>query len=956
VIEKNKFYLIGGNKKMSSILTIEEAAEYLKFGSDELLLELENNRLPGTKIAGKWRLKKEVLDRMFEGQTEINESSKSVIEPDKQSAITLTVENNTISSEQTLNEITISPDKSKKEEGIPASEKIEVEKNSEVGNSPVKSIYSPGLDTVYSTCVRGRIFAYNHKQKFGHARLADGRFVQIQSQYFIDKNYAPQIGDIVEFNIKLTSKGLQSSGIIFISHNGNIVGESDAQYKSIIAEALPKQAIETINRPLSFKPTVKAYQKPEKHFPFSKNYLPSEGTPESQEFYQKAALAVTEKRTNDARRLFRQAIEAGAGIQVYEIFFKMLVNVNAHDEARNLIRQAIQKIPNHPNFYIMFGQMERRKKNYSQAEQIFREGLKRLPYNFGLQLGLAQTLVEIGTSESIDNAGKIFKELERNGKLNRNDTIYHRYLAFHRDPRANKVYEFFHECEMKPGITGFSNIPKNVTDIVVEFNNPEFRESFGISGHVLIRCFRYNPKQTDLIQLQEYLRSFGSKEILGLQDSRRVIINKSLAFIAVANSSLVTDHVMSILSEHGEAIIPLDDTQLKHLDSQVQILRDVLAQYLGMRDLYSRTLPVSGRRFFGREKLLIHLTDEIHSGQFLGIYGLRKMGKTSLLYQLRDEKLRDEAVAYVDLQSSNSLSVGNCNPLYWELERDLYLRLHEREKEVANLLRLGKIGRFSDLPIKESQQSGLIFSEDMRSILDALAVGKISSVKRLVIVLDELERILPVGGQSGIEGYIEFFGLLRGLAQTERYRGLLSSIVVAANASISERGYWEGKENPVFALYKSVFMPPFTIEESNEMIVTLGKNMSVYWEEDTLKTIFAETGGHPFLTRILCSRIVKQYPARPLTVKGEMVNEQLIPFIRSDSDKLEQITELLHTHFPNEEIYLNQIALDEMPGSIPDETLRHLLGYNLIKSDGRAYQITINLLRRWLRRRAGEKD
>jgi hypothetical protein len=376
--------------------------------------------------------------------------------------------------------------------------------------------------------------------------------------------------------------------------------------------------------------------------------------------------------------------------------------------------------------------------------------------------------------------------------------------------------------------------------------------------------------------------------------------------------------------------------------------------YSEMRDLYSRTLPVSGRRFFGREKLLIQLTDEIHSGQFLGIYGLRKMGKTSLLYQLRDEKLREEAVAYVDLQSSNSLSLGNCNPLYWELERDLYVRLHEREKELTNLLRLGQTERFSDLPMEKSQQCRLIFSEDIRSILDILAAGKTFSVKRLVIVLDELERVLPVGGQLGIEGYIEFFGLLRGLAQTERYRGLLSSIVVAANASISERGYWEGKENPVFALYKPVFLPPFTIEECNEMIVKLGKNMSVYWEDDALKTIFAETGGHPFLTRIFCSRIVKQYPAR-LTVTGEMVNKQLIPFIRTDSDKLEQITELLHTHFPEEETYLNQIALDEMPESLPDDALRHLLGYNLIRSDGKPYQITINLLRRWLRRRAGER-
>ncbi len=535
---------------MPSILTLEEAAEYLKLKPEELSQELVLHRLPGVNIAGQWRLKKEVLDRLFEKPKDNN-----------------------------------------------------------------------GTDCSISPRVRGRIFAYNSGKRFGHIRLADGRVVWIRAQHFADQNYIPQVGDIVEFNMKLTLKGFQAVSVIFISHNGHVTGES----------------------------------------------------------------------------------------------------------------------------------------------------------------------------------------------------------------------------------------------------------------------------------------------------------------------------------------VPLRDVQF-HAPVQM------LAQNMEMYDIYSRTLPVSGNSFFGREKLLIQLTDEIHSGQFLGICGLRKMGKTSLLYQLRDEKLREEAVAYIDLQSSNSLSSGNCNPLYWELERDLYLRLREREQEVSNMLRLGKFERFSDLPEEKVQQCRLIFSEDIRSILDALAAGKISSVKRIVIVLDELERILPIGGQPGIEGYLNFFGLLRGLAQTERYQGLLSSIVVAANASISERGYWEGIENPVFALYKPLFLPCFTLEECNEMIVTLGKNMSVYWADDALKTIFAETGGHPFLTRIFCSRIVKQYPARPITVTVEMVKEQLIPFIRTESDKLQQITELLHTHFPKEEKFLNQIALDEAPKNLPDEALRHLLGYNLIQSGGKnCYHITINLLRRWLRRRAGER-
>ena len=408
-------------------------------------------------------------------------------------------------------------------------------------------------------------------------------------------------------------------------------------------------------------------------------------------------------------------------------------------------------------------------------------------------------------------------------------------------------------------------------------------------------------------------------------------------------------------TNQSQAIIPFEDLDLQTSENSSLTLSGLLGHYLGQPDLYATTNPVSGPRFFGREKLLSQLTDHIHQGKFLGIYGLRKMGKTSLLYQLRDEKLQGEAVAYVDLQATGALDTRNCAPLYWELERDLYLRLHKKHANVAQILRLGREEHFTDLPDKGAQ-ARLFFKEDIRSFLDALIDGKLKGVHRLVIVLDELEKILPLAGQPKIEGYLEFFGLLRGLAQTERYRGLLSSVVVAANAAIIEKGYLEDRENPVFAYYKSVFLPPLEENECAEMIRELGKQMSVYWQEEAMQAIFTETNGHPFLTRLLCSDIVQTHQTRPLKVTEKMVQEQIIPFLRKEADKLEQIIELLKTHFPQEKTLLEQIALDEAPPTIPDQALSHLLGYHLVTPNGGNYKVTLNLLRRQLRRRAGIRE
>lgn len=681
--------------------------------------------------------------------------------------------------------------------------------------------------------------------------------------------------------------------------------------------------------------------------------MPVQDTQEPQELYQKAAVARAEGDIDNARRLFRQAIEAGGGEQVYTTFIKMEINSNRREDAEELIRQSIEKFPEKSVFYRIYGHMEIRARNFSKAEGIFRDGLKRIPTSASLKRGLAQTLVQIGTEDSFQEAGRLFEWLVRRDKIDKQDPFYIRYQTFQQNPRANKTFDFFRDADMKVDIADTTNLPENITDIVFEANNPELEESFDLTGNFLVRCLQRSPKPTDIVDLQQYLSKLSAQDgIVGLQE-QKVAVNTSLAFTAVPDSSTVRDQVINILSTNNEVIIPLDDEVLQNSENTLNILRDLLGQYLGRRDLYSSTHAVSGRRFFGRELLLSQLTDLVHQGQFLGIFGLRKMGKTSLVYQLRDEKLRGEAVAYVDLQASPAVSLKDCTPLYWELERRLYQRLTELHHKGKDLLRLGQCERFSDVP-DNGTSAALIFNEDMRSFLDAIQNCTLDGINRLVIVLDELERILPVAGQQGAEGYLEFFGLLRGLAQ--HYPGLLSCIVVAANAAISERGYWEGRENPVFALYKPIFLSPLLQEECQEMIVTLGKGMAVYWEPDAVQVVFDETAGHPFLTRSLCSHIVQTNETRPLTVTSAMVQEQILPFIRDNGDKLAQITELLNTNFPHENDILEQIALGEAPVDIPDESLRHLLGYSLIQESDSGYQITLNLLRRWLRRRAGEKD
>ena len=668
-----------------------------------------------------------------------------------------------------------------------------------------------------------------------------------------------------------------------------------------------------------------------------------------EQLYREAALANTEGRIHDARALFRTAVKAGGGPQVYEAFFKMEWGTGARTQARSVIRQAIERFPDTVSLFNLYGQSERQIRQYDNAKSVFRQGILRHPENAQLRMGLAQTLVQIGTENSLQEAGHIFLSLDRSGKLHKRDNLYQRFKIL-QNPHVNRAFEFFQAADMK---TGIASQRDGITDIVVDVERVELNESFGLSGSFLVRCFGTHPRPVQLRKLVAYLRTRGPRDelVLQLQTGRQVLLNPTLAFISVPKTNAVHDQVMRIMSDNGAAVIPLDDVFFRNRDDPVQSLQNILTNYLGRRDLYDSTQPVSGRRFFGRERLLVQLGDAVHSGQFVGIYGLRKIGKTSIVYQLRDEQLRRDAVAYVDLQASIVLSTRNCEALYWEIERALYKSLSNTNRSVTDLLSLGKEDRFSGQ--EGRSQARIIFAEDLRRILDAIAADRAGGVRRLVILLDELEQILPVAGNQGVAGYLEFFGLLRGLAQTEHYRGILSCVVVAANAAISERGYWEGRENPAFALYKSFFIPPLLEDECDTMIRSLGKGMSVYWDREATSAVYSETRGHPFLTRRLCSYIARHQSKRPLQVTKSVVDDSILPFLRDQGNMMEQITELMKTHYPDEARVLEQIALGETPERATDETLRHLLSYHLVSAKDGVYQVTLNLLHRWLRRRAG---
>ena len=315
--------------------------------------------------------------------------------------------------------------------------------------------------------------------------------------------------------------------------------------------------------------------------------------------------------------------------------------------------------------------------------------------------------------------------------------------------------------------------------------------------------------------------------------------------------------------------MPLDHETLEGAN-----LQQVLDRWLSRRNLFDDRFPVSGRHFYGRELELRQIRANIDDGRHTGIYGLRKVGKTSLLYQLRGTRPLD-LVVYVDLQeirgpasrtapTCSGRSAAGCTRSWpsgscWTRSRS------------TRTLQLGAVRTYT--AIRQPQNNALRFDEDLSRLLDALDADPTLPDIKVVITIDELEYMLPISDANpGFRGYADFFAYLRGVGQ--RTRGRVVSVVTAANPLVSETPNWGSRENPVFQFYQDVFLPPLDEDVCAEMVQQLGRGMGVSFDQDSLALVYREAGGHPYITRQLCGHIVRGYDYRPLRITRQIVERE----------------------------------------------------------------------------------
>lgn len=318
-------------------------------------------------------------------------------------------------------------------------------------------------------------------------------------------------------------------------------------------------------------------------------------------------------------------------------------------------------------------------------------------------------------------------------------------------------------------------------------------------------------------------------------------------FVHRGELPLDTDAALDTLRVQGHSIVPIAERLMAASlqdDNAAAVLHEVSRQGRGGDNLFSTHNALVDRRFlFGRSELLARIGSALGRGEQILLSGTRKSGKTSFLNILRQDL--EQPVAFIDLQRYDRARPG------WVEEL-----LHE---VVAAYDRWG-VHRHKDwpasLPGSDRPADGL----ELEAMLAERRRwhSERGPLTRLVVILDELERLLPQPGETEMaRSFIRGTGALRALAQSSER--LLSVIAADLRPAANRRNRLAGGTNPFFAFFQEVPLPLLDRESVDEMVRTIGRMMGVVDIETVfLEQLFALSGGHPFVARMLAGAAHKR--------------------------------------------------------------------------------------------------
>lgn len=846
---------------------------------------------------------------------------------------------------------------------------------------------------------RGIVESYNDKAGYGYVipddPQEDGQRLLVHRRSLRDPSTQIEAGDRIVYRVEVVPRGLLATDVVL---EAQLVEEATGDEKMLDATGSIKSInlergfglIESGKQRVFFSLSEAQFQPSERSVGDSVSFqmLQSSRGPEARYVMlvpnvaggtivregssppaskDPLALAIIARDSKDfaqAVKLYQRGMRESPSVQLVTSYAAMEKNRNRRKEAIAIYEQGLELYPTNLKLLEDAGILAASVGNHHKALEFLNRGLQLSRDSERQERVFLLTMARVyGTRPTLEDLRRALEYYDRakaafesspfgKGTFPKDDQLAMNIAAIRlQHYRGNLINDFVRRAGFKiirAQLLGQTTVG---ADIVVEVKNPELIESYGLSGNLLIRCmFKADLQLSDVQSLERSTNEWGAAGFIDEQVSILVVASlpeqvEKLLYARIEDKRRATP-----------AIVPLTQSQIETADDALSALRFVLDRWLHRRDLFAQNFPVSGRRFFGRHRSMSELKDAISAGTAAGIFGLRKVGKTSLLKEIeRRANESGDFVVYIDLLRVPA-DVSDARWIYWKIAFELTERLGRAGLRVHSSRLGGKFADFLDIP--DGYPVATAFDSELTQTLRLVRSANVTPRPKVVLMLDEIERVLPNNlGKEGFSGFFDLFGYLRGVAQESDD---FVVIVTGANASVAEAAQFAGKDNPVFNFFKEIYLPMLQVEETTQMVRTLGRGMGMHFNPHACEFIHDLTGGHPFFSRQFCSFLSDRYPDRPVQITPKAVEAVVDQYLEVASKDFQEIVDRFARDYPQELEVCLAIAKgggSAHLGDLSDRgqgtlSVKHLLGYQLVNLRGDKASLSMDLMRRWLARSA----
>lgn len=416
--------------------------------------------------------------------------------------------------------------------------------------------------------------------------------------------------------------------------------------------------------------------------------------------------------------------------------------------------------------------------------------------------------------------------------------------------------------------------------------------------------------------------------------------SETVCQVLISRAEDVEEKVDRLLKSDPEhpIVIPLTYNELLSGDA-CEIIENRFRKHFYSRDLFSFLSPLKkDTYFFGRSSLINEIVNRYHSGEHTSLFGLRKSGKTSIVYAIERRLLAaGDLVLSLDCESP-AVHLMRWNELLEKIVRKYYLLRDSK-------IKLETSGRYDERNAAESFE------------VDMLRIHASKKTATSLFIFDEIERITP-GTASSLHwkestDFIYFWQTLRGFYQKNPQ--IFCYMLVGTNPSCIESPVLCGHENPIYASIPSQYVPPFNVEQVSQMVSRLGDYMGLRFDPLIFSKLTEDLGGHPFLIRQMCSLINKKAGlVRPTIIDKALYLSAKTDFQDGSREYLEMMVHVLKDWYPDEYEMLRFLAqgdiesFDAFSKEHANYT-RHLVGYGLIQRSKNGFSFNLENLAEILR-------